>query len=41
MKRNLDLKNYQTIKKPTYCEYIFIRGIPIFVVFVGASKPRI
>jgi hypothetical protein len=21
-----------------YCEFIFIRGIPIFVVFVGASK---
>ena len=25
----------------TYCEFIFIRGIPIFVAFVGASKPRI
>ena len=24
-----------------YCELIFIRGIPIFVVFLSASKPRI
>ena len=23
-----------------YCQFICIHGIPIFVVFVGASKPR-
>ena len=24
-----------------YCEFIIIRGIPIFVDFVGTGKPRI
>jgi hypothetical protein len=32
---------YIATKTAKYCEFIFIRGIPVLVSFVGASKPRI